>query len=43
MENKYVAPSLKVLGSLGELTLTKEKVEHLTPDGYSFMKIVLTS
>jgi len=43
MKQLYVAPSLEVLGSLGELTLTKEKVEHLTPDGYSFMKIVLTS
>lgn len=43
MKNQYVAPSVTVLGSLSDLTLTKEKVEHLTPDGFSFKGIILTS
>jgi hypothetical protein len=43
MKNQYVAPSLTVLGSLSDLTLTKEKVENLTPDGFSFKGIILTS
>ena len=46
MKNQYVAPSLKVLGSLGDLTLKhplKVKSENLTPDGFEFAKIVLTS
>jgi hypothetical protein len=44
MKNQYVAPSLKVLGSLSDLTLkNKVKSENLTPDGFEFAKIVLTS
>jgi hypothetical protein len=45
MKNQYVAPSLKVLGSLGDLTLKghKTKVRNEVPDGYFFEGITLTS
>jgi len=43
MKKDYVAPSLTMLGSLSDLTLTKEKVEFLKPDGFSFKGITLTS
>jgi len=44
MNQKYVAPSVKVLGSLEDLTLGKVKSLELTPDGFELAKkILLTS
>jgi hypothetical protein len=44
MKQEYVAPSVKVLGSLEDLTLGKVKSLELTPDGYELAKkIALTS
>jgi len=44
MKQQYVAPSLKVLGSLSDLTL-KGKTTDTTPDGFFFFPghITLTS
>ena len=43
MTQQYVAPSLKVLGSLSDLTLIKPKARNEVPDGYEFEGIILTS
>jgi hypothetical protein len=43
MKQRYAAPSLKVLGSLGDLTLITVKGRSEVPDGFEFEGIILTS
>jgi len=43
MKQEYVAPSLKILGSLGDLTLITVKGRSEVPDGFEFEGIILTS
>ena len=40
---KYEAPKVEVIGSIEELTQIKTKTLNLTPDGYSYNKMILTS
>ncbi len=42
MKRDYTTPTIKVLGSLRELTL-RDKHENATPDGDVFMGKALTS
>ena len=39
----YEAPTVRVVGSLGELTLLIQKQNNNTPDGYAYHGIILTS
>ena len=39
----YEAPTVCVVGSLGELTLVIQKQDNNTPDGYAYHGTTLTS
>jgi hypothetical protein len=43
MKQQYAPPSLKILGSLGDLTLITVKARTKVPDGFEFEGITLTS
>jgi hypothetical protein len=39
----YEAPTVRVVGSLSELTLLIQKQNNNTPDGYAYHGVILTS
>jgi hypothetical protein len=39
----YEAPTVRVIGSLDQLTLLTQKHDNNTPDGFEFNGIILTS
>jgi hypothetical protein len=39
----YEAPMVRIVGSLGGLTLLTQKQDNNTPDGFAYHGIILTS